>query len=86
MLDDILEFILELAAEIFFSATEGGEKKPLKLGWVIAFTVIMGVALIASLVIFATGGNEIRFLFMVCAIGLALGIGFMWRKYLNDKK
>ena len=55
MLDDILEFILELAAEIFFSATEGGEKKPLKLGWVIAFTVIMGVALIASLVIFATG-------------------------------
>ena len=86
MLDDIIEFVVELAAEIFFSATDGGEKKPLKLGWAIAFTVIMGAALIASLVIFATGDEEIRFLFMACAIGLALGIGFMWRKYFNDKK
>ena len=86
MLDDIIEFVVELAVEIFCSVTEGSEKKPLKLGWAIAFTVIMGIALIASLCIFATGDEEIRFLFMACAIGLALGIGFMWRKYFNDKK
>lgn len=86
MLDDIIEFIIELVATIFFDTYdfETGSKR-FRIGWVIFLSVLIIATFIACIYFFATTDDNLEWLYGAGAVVLAAMEILLLRKYFKTR-
>ncbi|MBQ7981662.1 MAG: hypothetical protein IJ305_08695 [Oscillospiraceae bacterium] len=86
MLDDIIEFIIELVATIFFDTYDfdTGSKR-FRIGWVIFLSVSMLAAFVACIYFFFTTDDNLEWFYGTGAVILAVMEICLLRKYFKTK-
>ena len=86
MLDDIIEFIIELVATIFFDTYDfdTGSKR-FRKGWVIFLSVVITAGVVGCLYLFVTANDDLEWLYGTGAVILVLMEICLIRKYFKTK-
>ncbi|MBQ8787263.1 MAG: hypothetical protein IJZ61_06490 [Oscillospiraceae bacterium] len=86
MLDDIIELIIELAADIFFDTYdfETGSKR-FRIGWVVFLSVVMLAAFACCLYFFVTTNDDMKWLYGAGAVIIAVMEICLLYKYFKTK-
>ena len=86
MLDDIIEFIFELVATIFFDTYDfdTGSKR-FRKGWVIFLSVAILATIIACIYFYVTTDDNLKWLYGTGIVVLVIMEGCLLRKYFRIK-
>ena len=86
MLDDIIEFIIELVVTIFFDTYDfdTGSKR-FRKGWVIFLSVAIRATIIACIYYYVTTDDNLKWLYGTGIVVLVIMEGCLLRKYFRIK-